>query len=91
MTNGLDQHITVEESSIIQRIEGHDAILSFLDSCQVGTELKADSHSIKAFHFVLKGRFLLFQEYRYFAFFSKLSVSTFYKEISKYHRKGQLK
>ena len=69
MTNGLDQHITVEESSIIQRIEGHDAILSFLDLCQVGTELKADSHSIKAFYFVLKGRFLLFQEYRYFAFF----------------------
>ena len=31
-----------------------------------------------------KGRFLLFQVYRNFAnLFSKLSVSTFYKEISK--------
>ena len=38
----------------------------------------------------LKARFLLFQVYRYFAnLFSKLSVSTFYKEISKFQQKVQ--
>ena len=36
----------------------------------------------------LKGRFLLFQVYRNFAnLFSKLSVSTFYEEISKFQLK----
>ena len=39
---------------------------------------------------VLKGRFLLIQVYCYFANkFSKLSVSTFYKEISKFQQKVQ--
>ena len=39
---------------------------------------------------VLKGRFLLFQVYRNFAnLFSTLSVSTFYKEISKFQQKVQ--
>ena len=37
-----------------------------------------------------KGRFLLFQVYRNFAdLFFKLSVSTFYKEISTFQQKGQ--
>ena len=41
-------------------------------------------------HIQLKGRFLLFQVYRYFAnLFSKLSVSTFYMEISKFQQKVQ--
>ena len=35
--------------------------------------------------FMFKGRFLLFQVYNNFAnLFSKLSVSTFYKEVSKF-------
>ena len=40
-----------------------------------------------------KGRFLLFQVYSNFAnFFSKLSVSTFYKVISKFqHKSAELK
>ena len=34
----------------------------------------------------IKGRFLEFRRYHYFAnLFSKLSESTFYKEISKFH------
>ena len=38
----------------------------------------------------LKGRFLLFQVYRNFAnLFSKLLVSTFCKEISKFQQKVQ--
>ena len=38
----------------------------------------------------VKGRFLLFQVYRNFAnLFFKLSVGTFYKEISKFQRKVQ--
>ena len=38
----------------------------------------------------LKGRFLLFQVYRNFAnLFFKLSVSSFYKEISKFQQKVQ--
>ena len=37
-----------------------------------------------------KGRFLLFQVYRSFAYiFSKLSVSTFHKEINKFQQKVQ--
>ena len=40
--------------------------------------------------FRFKGRFLLFQVYRNFAdLFFKLSVSTFYKEISKFQQKVQ--
>ena len=36
----------------------------------------------------IKGRFLLFQAYSYFAnLFSELSVRTFYKEISKFQLK----
>ena len=39
---------------------------------------------------VFKGRFLLFQVYRSFAnLFFKLSVSTFYEEISKFQQKVQ--
>ena len=39
-----------------------------------------------------KGRFLLFQMYRNFAnLFFKLSVSTFYKQISKFQQKIQSK
>ena len=39
---------------------------------------------------IVKGRFLLFQVYRIFAnLFSKLSVSTFYKLISKFQQKVQ--
>ena len=38
----------------------------------------------------VKGRFLLFQVYRNFAIlFSKLSVCTFYKVISKFQQKVQ--
>ena len=38
----------------------------------------------------LKGRFLLFQVYRNFAnLFFKMSVSTFYKEISKFQQNVQ--
>ena len=38
----------------------------------------------------IKGRFLLFPVYRNFAnLFSKLSVSTFYKEMSKFQQKVQ--
>ena len=41
-------------------------------------------------YLTLKGSFLLFQVYRNFAIlFSKLSVSTFYKEISKCQQKVQ--
>ena len=40
--------------------------------------------------FFIKGRFLLFQVYRNFAnLFFKLSLSTFYKEISKFQQKVQ--
>ena len=40
----------------------------------------------------LKGRFLLFQVYRNFAdLVFKLLVSTFYKEISKFQQKVQIK
>ena len=40
----------------------------------------------------LKGRFLLFQVYCYFAnLFFKLSISTFYKEISKSQQKVQMR
>ena len=39
-----------------------------------------------------KGRFLLFQEYRSFAhLFLKLSVSIFYKAISKFQQKYRVK
>ena len=45
----------------------------------------------KKCHDVIKGRFLLFQVYRNFAnLFSKLSVSTFYKKISKFQQKVQI-
>ena len=47
---------------------------------------------IKEKQLCFKGRFLLFQVYLYFAnLFSKLSVSTFYKEISKFQQKDRVK
>ena len=49
-----------------------------MNQCQINTFL------------ILKGRFLLFQVYRNFAdLFSKLSVRTFYKVISKFQQKVQ--
>ena len=46
--------------------------------------------NIKIGKIVVKGRSLLFQVYRNFAnLFFKLSVSTFYKEISKFQHKVQ--
>ena len=48
------------------------------------------TYCLLSLKFILKGRFLLFQVYRNFAnLFFKLSVSTFYKQISKFQQKVQ--
>ena len=58
--------------------------------CIIGRLRKSEGPKIDLIPLLLKGRFLLFQVYRNFAnLFSKLSVSTFYKVISKFQQTMQ--
>ena len=72
-----------------QTTEGDYGIQSLLYKCISKIKkliLNVDTHIAE----LIKGRFLLFQVYRNLAnLFFKLSVSTFYKEISKFQQKVQ--